>query len=98
MFLCRSIPYACSSSSIRWYISVLRKYALYICGTYAYIAPTCTYAYGIPYVFMALDHFGFPSSVPIPRLNPSRFHFSGPVLALSCPYKLEYKTLRKVTG
>lgn len=57
-----------------------------------------TYAYGVPYVFMALDHFGFPSSVPIPRLNPSRFHFSGPVLSLSCPYKLEYKTLRKVTG
>lgn len=49
-------------------------------------------------LFMALDHFGFPSSVPIPRLNPSRFQFSGPVLSLSCPYKLEYKTLRKVTG
>lgn len=97
MFLCRSIPYTCSSSSIRWYISVLRKYALYICGTYAYIAPT--YAYGIPYVFMALDHFGLPSSLPIPRLNPSRFHFSVPVPSLlSCPYELEYKTLRKVTG
>lgn len=67
-------------SIYRSYVSMHCKYALYICGTYAYIAPT--YAYGIPYVFMALDHFGLPSSVPIPRLNPSRFHFSVPVLTL----------------